>query len=114
MDIENLKEILYSTIDNKHSLSPSIQLIEEIQSSTWNIQKYSKKKINNILLICIASKENTAYSHLILREKYFILIQNIIETRNELIVKFVFQLLQVIHFWERNSFDSICKFKLNF
>lgn len=34
MDIDNLKEIL-STIDDKLSLTPSIQLIEEIQTSIY-------------------------------------------------------------------------------
>jgi hypothetical protein len=36
-----------------------------------------------------------AYTHLMLREKYFVLIQTLVELKNELFVKFAFKILEV-------------------
>ena len=97
MDIDNLKEILLSiSTEEKQALIQSVQLIEEIQSSIVGFFTIACFIYCFIYLDIIeTNNNNTAYSHLILREKYFILIQNIIETKHELMVKFVFRLLQV-------------------
>ena len=56
-----------------------------------------------------SSIEPNAYIHLILREKYFLLIQSIIEINNELVVKFVFNCLQ--KYCQAESECAICSLR---
>jgi hypothetical protein len=41
------------------------------------------------------SSESDSYAHLVLREKYFELVQTVIEINNEVLMKLVFMALQV-------------------
>ncbi len=79
MDFEYFNDLLANlSLEDKAKLAEFIQTVEEIECYT-NTSKLSDN-----------------YPHLILREKYFILIQNIIEANYELLIKFTFRLLQVI------------------
>jgi len=78
MDFEYFNDLLANlSLDDKAKLAEFIQTVEEIERHTKN------------------TKQPDAYAHLILREKYFLLVQTIIEANIDLLIKFTFKLLQV-------------------
>lgn len=98
LDFEYFNDLLVNlSTEDQEQLREFIQTVAEIKTSnlsTYLIRIFTNSS-SDLSIFLDSTVKADAYTHLMLREKYFVLIQTVVDVKNELFVKFAFKMLEV-------------------